>query len=296
MIGRAELERRLRELPPGFTILRGERGVLAARDDVAGEVAAFGFGPNSDGPLVASDAVGRRPLWELDLGADAKLLVRRFSHGGLLRWLTGRRFRDPWRPFHELVLSEHLRAAGVATPEVIAARAQTAPVGGWYLDLVTRRVPDSIDLGHVLARARSGAFSVLGLRRALRAAGSTIRALHEAGLEHADLNPNNVLVAREGDGPAWILDLDRSRLHPELTPELRRKSLARLLRHVARRERRHGNALTRADYARFLRTYAGPEWRDEWRAVEQGAERWSTLHGLGGLLERTFGRAPDPRR
>lgn len=298
MIGRAELGPQLAALPTGFTLRRGSRGVLAARSDLAAQLEAFGFGPEGDGPLMISDVQGRQPLATFELGQE-RFLVRRFSHGGLLRWLTGRRFLDPSRPFQELLLSERLRALGVATPEVVAARARPALGGGWHLDLVTRRIPDALDLGALLARARRGELEPSRLRCVLVAAGQTIRELHAAGLDHADLNPNNLLVPN-ASGPArpgtlWVLDLDRSRLCAQLPPARRRASLARLLRHVVRRERRHGAHLRRVDYARFLRAYAGESWKQEWRAIRGQADRWGWLHGLGGELERRFGRRHDPR-
>ncbi len=295
MTGEGGLEARLGALPPNFVLRRGRGSLLAVRRDLAALLSDFGFGPDADGPLVESDVAGRRPLAALEWGGE-RLLVRRFTHGGLARWLTGRRYLRAERPFEELALAEALRARGVATPEVVAARARPLFPFGWRLDLVTRRVPGAVDLGEVLARARRGAVPPADLRRALIAAGSAVRALHAAGLEHADLNANNLLVPVAGQGgPAWILDLDRSRLRPELSTPARRANLARLLRHVERGERRHGPALSRADHLRFLRAYAGEAWKDEWRAVRARVDRWAWLHALGGGLERRFGRRRDPR-
>lgn len=289
------LEARIGALPPNFVLRRGRGSWLAARRDLLPALEAFGFGPDTDGPLVESDVAGRRPLAALEWGGE-RLLVRRFTHGGLARWLTGRRYLRAARPFEELLLSEALRARGVATPEVVAARARPMLPFGWRLDLVTRRVPGAVDLGEVLARARRGDVRAPELRRALAAAGRAVRALHAAGLEHADLNANNLLVPVAGEGgPAWVLDLDRSRLRAQLPLAARRANLARLLRHVERRERRHGPVLSRADHLRFLRAYAGAEWRAEWRAVRARVDRWAWLHRLGSGLERLLGRSHDPR-
>ena len=90
-------------------------GVLALHTDVARELHAAGYGPEHDGDLRQSDLEGRRPLYFLG-GAEANLVLRRFSHGGLLRWLTGARYLDPERPFRELMLVDSLLRAGVRTP------------------------------------------------------------------------------------------------------------------------------------------------------------------------------------
>ncbi|MBK7874731.1 MAG: hypothetical protein IPJ77_03105 [Planctomycetes bacterium] len=263
-----------------------------------GALAAAGFGPRTNGALTASANVGRKPLYELVHGSE-HFLVRRFSHGGLLRWVTGRRFRDPRRPFRELVLAERLRALGLATPEVVAARATRAGLG-WELDLVPRRVPDSIDLGHVLAAARAGALPRVVVRRLVVALGRFVAKLHAADFVHADLTPNNVLVNRDALAGAepelCILDLDRSRFVAALDDETRRDNLRRLLRFVERRERR-GALLGRADYARFCRAYdaGGERWKDDWRAIHARHTQRSSWHRAGWWLEERLAPRTDPR-
>ena len=119
---------RLPELPAGFTVVEGDRGVMACRTEDAEALRTAGFGPDgthrADGGSVLLDAEesGREPLGRLEVGGRT-CLARRFTHGGLARAVTGRRFRDPSRPFDELVLSEALRERGVPTPRVVAARA-----------------------------------------------------------------------------------------------------------------------------------------------------------------------------
>ena len=109
----------------------------------------LGFGPESDGRLEDSGLSGRHPMKQLDADGE-RFLVRSFHHGGLLRPVTGARFLDPERPFRELCLSHELNKAGLRTPQVVAARARIARGVGWYLDLVTRRVEGSLDVGRLL--------------------------------------------------------------------------------------------------------------------------------------------------
>lgn len=288
----------LDELPAGYFVEESPGGVLAVHADFAIPLLRFGYGPSADGPLQPSEATGRQPLLEIALPEET-LLVRRFRHGGLLRWLTGARYLDPERPFRELILSATLRRLGIQTPEVVAARARKAPFGGWELDLVMRRVPNAVDLGMLLARARRGEVGPLELRPVLREAGRVVRALHLAGCLHADLNPNNLLVerGREGSPVVWVLDLDGSRLELRLGERARRENLRRLYRHVARRERRMGTGLRTTDYARFLIAWDGGrgEWKDAWREIRARHGRLQLWHRLGWFLEGRLSRRRDPR-
>jgi hypothetical protein len=67
--------------------------------------------------------------------------------------------------------------------------------------------------------------------RILESMGRAIRLLHESGGVHADLNAHNVLVSERGEGPAFVIDLDRVALTACPAPARRtRASLLRLRR------------------------------------------------------------------
>jgi hypothetical protein len=289
-----------RDLPPEYELRHDARAYLVSARAASVELANAGYGLHTDGPLSVSALAGRTPLLELGSRGGA-LLVRRFSHGGLLRWLTRSRFGDPSRPFRELCVSRSLARAGVATPEVVAARARRASVLGWHLDLVTRRVADAIDLGHLVASARRGELSSRAWRRTLRSAGAFVRRLHDAGCLHADLTPNNMLVEKasleRGDPRLWIVDLDGAKLGAAIGDCERRDNLRRLVRFVERREERHGRLLTRADYARFLHGYDPQRvlWKRDWIAIEHDLARNDVWHRSGWLLERLLGKKHDAR-
>ena len=299
----------LAELPSAYVIRSSAGGVCALHASVAEGLTVLGYGPESDGPLQATDLAGRRRLHELWLDGE-RLVVRRFSHGGLLRWLTGTRFLDAERPFREILLAERLRAAGLPTPVVVAARARRRVGAGWSLEVVTRRVEGSIDLGRALA----GEVGPLGPRqrtRVLGAAGALVRRMHGAGFFHADLTPRNLLVARAdlATGPEhagwvgeegvrlWILDLDRSGFRAELEPRERRRNLRRLFRHVARLVSEGHLELERGDFMRFARGYEPrrAERKQLWKRVRRGHARRRAVHAPGWALERRFGGPPpDP--
>jgi len=81
----------LGDLPPGYFVEEAPGGVLAISIDYARGLHGLGFGPEEDGKLEDSDLHGRKPLFQFDLG-DERLVLRRYNHGGLLRWATGARF------------------------------------------------------------------------------------------------------------------------------------------------------------------------------------------------------------
>ncbi len=274
-------------LSDAFDFEEGARGLLAVRRSARVSLQSTGFGLDSDGAASESNLGGRNPLAELQTG-DQSFLVRRFTHGGLLRWLTGRRFLDPERPFVEALLSEQLRARSIATPEVIAARAVRALAGAWRLDLVTRRVDAGRDLQAELGqrverRERAVLFEHFG---------AWLARLHACGFLHADLHLKNVLVTRsEDDQPLfWLLDLDRSALRSTLTERERVANLARLVRYAWRRRERL--ELRRHDFARGLRSYATTRdaRRQLWRAVVARLRAGALAHRAGWWLEARASR------
>ncbi|MFT7669308.1 MAG: tRNA A-37 threonylcarbamoyl transferase component Bud32 [Planctomycetota bacterium] len=290
----------LSELPSGYFIDESPRGILALHSEVARAVHETGYGPEHDGSLERSELSGRRPLFELTAGGE-RFVVRRFSHGGLMRWITGERYLDPERPFRELILSSYLRKAGILTPQVIAARAQPAFGVGWYLDLISRRVENALDLGFVLGLARAGKLDRDVKRSLLRATGSLVRRLHQHGCIHADLTPANMLVATDvlEGAPAklWVIDLDQSVLREKPTSAEVMHNLRRLFRYVIRREKRHGRALSRTDFQRFVKAYEPEKERRRSivRTIAAAHRRSRLIHSLGWFLEGRFGKRSDPR-
>lgn len=287
-------------LPGEFRWCEDAGARFSVRDDLASAFADAGYGLEGDGALRVSTLVGRKPLFELPT-SQGDFVVRRFSHGGLLRFATGERFLDPDRPFRELALAHDLRAAGVPTPEVVAARARRASGFGWQLDLVSCRIEGTSDLGALLGAARRGEIDPRSLRCAWEPFGELVAALHARGVLHADLTPNNVLVDRaslaRSEPKLYVLDLDRARVVDAVGDDERRANLRRLYRFVARREERDGGALSRSDYARFLRGMRLPRgaWKDDWRAVLDAHARKERWHKAGWKLEESFGKRRDVR-
>ena len=175
---------------------------------------------------------GRRMHTVLDLPGGTRAVVRHYVHGGLLRKVTGDRFASSERFFREVRVSEHLRANGVDTPEVLGLLVQAGKLGFCRGALATKMVPDGRDLLEFL-RSREGeelAANPESKRALLRAAAVSVRKMHDAGVSHADLHIKNMLLAP--DGRIYILDLDRAKLHKSVSPSRRFANLIRLGRSV----------------------------------------------------------------
>lgn len=286
----------LRQLPNGYFVEEAPRGILAIDADVSRAFHQAGFGPESLGEFKTSALSGRKPLFEMECGGES-FVMRRFHHGGLLRWITRERFLHPERPFAELIASDALRKSGVPTPRVVAARARILGGIGWGLDVITRRVTDAEDLGAVLDAIRRGEVPLADRFALARALGTLVRRLHRVGLLHADLQVKNVLVewtdGENGREPVlWVLDLDGSFFVANPTKAERRRNLRRLYRSARRRETSE-SFLSRSDFARFLLGYRpeGGSWKEDWRAIQASHARNSLGHVVGWWLERQFSRA-----
>lgn len=141
---------------------------------------------------------GRGTAYAVRLG-DESWLVRHYRRGGAVaRYLDDRYAR--WagsRAMHELQVSSHARAAGMATPEVVAAVEYDAGIFRRY-DIAVELIPGARDLSDAL-------FSDSALHSAKLAA-TAIHSMTAAHFYHADLNLKNIIVT---DTFAWIVDLDR---------------------------------------------------------------------------------------
>jgi len=148
-------------------------------------------------------------------------------------------YRAPggWRAVRAFRMSEALRRAGLAAPEVVtAARRRRSGL------LVTRDVG-----GEDLLAALAGRHRERGTKRALlRALGAEVARLHRAGFVHGDLVPPNVRLV--GDRFVF-LDNDRTRRSALLVRLAARRNLVQLGRFVV-------PGLTLTDRARVFAAYA----------------------------------------
>jgi Lipopolysaccharide kinase (Kdo/WaaP) family len=150
---------------------------------------------------------GRAPVYVADLpDTNVTVVVRHAWHGGVLAPITGDRFRRPSRAPVEFAQSARLRAAGIATTEVLGYARYDAGVGLCRVDVVSRFERDAYDLGAVSAGLVPG----ISLAEALQATNMLLGQCATAGVHHPDLNVKNVLLTRGADRAlrAMIIDVD----------------------------------------------------------------------------------------
>lgn len=167
--------------------------------------------------------------------------VRHYRRGGLVARVLGDRYLriGAPRPFREAEVSEAVRALGIPTPRVVAAAVY--PAGIFYRgDLVTRWIPDALELAQVLFDPeRRGVGGSVDRRDALAEAGGLIRRMARAGVRHPDLNAKNVLLEWSGSVPdAYLLDLDRCTVSEGPAPGAADAMRERLLRSLRKFEKR----------------------------------------------------------
>src|SRR5687767_10473585 len=173
---------------------RIERGPLFAwvRRSCYEAVRAGGFLAESLPRGLAQVGGGRGGARYLELPGGVRAVLREYLRGGL----PGRFLRDlhlgSARALAELALHEELARRGVPTLRVLAARSLRVYGVFFRHALLTEEVA---------ARDLVAAAAEWPARRAAlcAAAGRAVRALHEAGLDHADLHPGNLLVQWVGE-------------------------------------------------------------------------------------------------
>lgn len=186
-----------------------------------------------DAAAAASGAIpvaGRGTAYVVRIEPDA-WLVRHYRRGGAIAGLLGDRYfplND--RALHELHVSVAARAAGIATPEVVAAVKYGARVFSRF-DIAVAYVEHTRDLADVLF----GRDQVPD-QEVLRAA-QLIHGMIRGGLVHADLNLKNILVAPDR---AYVIDLDRCRMVSGVSQSEAKRMRRRLLRSLEKWQSRTG--------------------------------------------------------
>jgi len=171
---------------------------------------------------------GRGSTPSVPVNAELRVVLRRYQHGGSLAGLTGSRFLGPSRALKELEVTARAETGGAPVPHVLCL--VLWPVLGplWSALIGTREETQVDDLYESLV-----ALDDPRTRQSLlRAVGNAIRHLHEAGVEHRDLQLRNILVGRDEPSRIVVVDLDRARFHPSGTMPAGRRAanLGRLAR------------------------------------------------------------------
>lgn len=172
---------------------------------------------------VVGQAAGRGQALMLDTPFGAAVL-RPYLRGGQAARVSRDRYLwlglERTRAVHEFRVLAGLRDLQLPVPAPLAAGVRRSGLV-YRCALLTERIRDARSLGEQLGDA--------GLP--WQAVGRCICRFHQAGLEHADLNANNILL--DGAGAVWLIDFDRARFEPMLAVN-GRANLRRLHRSLAK--------------------------------------------------------------
>ncbi|MBE8606847.1 MULTISPECIES: 3-deoxy-D-manno-octulosonic acid kinase [Vibrio] len=151
---------------------------------------------------ISGSAQGRGTTWFIRLdGIQAAL--RHYRRGGLFGKLVEDQYRfSDWestRCAMELNVLKALANAGVNVPKPIAARAIKSGLL-YRADLMSERIPNAKDLVDVLVNGPIDA-------DVYRRIGQEVRKMHDAGVNHTDLNIHNILL--DDSQRVWIIDFDK---------------------------------------------------------------------------------------
>lgn len=170
-------------------------------------------------------AGGRGSIHFIDDG-QRHWALRRYLRGGVPAFLSRRHYlwlgEERTRSFHELRLLLALRLRGLPVPAPVAALYRRGLLT-YSAQLITERIAGARPLSELLAAGEmnDGRWAAIGC---------CLRRFHDAGVQHADLNAQNILLGPQD--AVWLLDFDRGR---ERAPgEWRERALQRLARSLAK--------------------------------------------------------------
>ncbi len=221
-------------LPKGLREVEEGRARLVVRADFEARVRALGLPSGLASLFSAGGAApeGRAPVAVVEVPGGDRWVVRRLLHGGLFGPLLGRAYWGLGRAVRELVVNTQLREAGAPVPEPVFAAGERLIGPLFSAAVATVYERDTLD-GLAWLEDDPGPEQIL---RTSRAAGLAVRRFHDAGGRHADLHVKNLLVRELPDATeVLVIDLDRARITPGLTPGERMAQIMRLFRSLVKR-------------------------------------------------------------
>lgn len=297
----------------GFCAVRKGKRVIFLADEISGEardrladsvvrvtsakqLTSTGRWPGRSGKL----SVVRTRL------EGAWVVVRRFTHGGILGGILPEITFGRRRILRELQVVNWAREHEVPTPRIVATSLQSWFGPLYRAHVITEEVPGACNMTEFFLRlpSLSDEQAVAYKRAAMEAVGKAIASMHAAGILHGDLHLRNVLVrimsdasdrsatsdpstelgAGRSDRPrvcarGYLLDFDRARIVRNITRSQRLANLRRLMRSVWKVQPAR-NQFALRDAVLFLRAYLGTSDRGEIERWVRDLSRVPWLHRL----------------
>jgi len=140
--------------------------------------------------------------------AGIPMVLRHYWRGGVPAHMTKDSFifssYRSSRCYQELSLLTVMRQLDLPVPEPIAARCQRRGLL-YKADILMREIPNTSTLAQKLVQAPLD-------DRLWENIGKLIRRFHESGIQHVDLNANNILI--DNSGNIFLIDFDRCKQKP----------------------------------------------------------------------------------
>jgi len=180
--------------------------------------------------------------------AGRRMLLRRYRRGGAVRKLTsdhyfwlGQTLSRPWREWDILLRA---RDAGLPVPEPIAAC--TCRTGLLYRAALITGFLDDTEM--LTQRLRQQQLS----RDCWYRLGLLVKKMHAAGIRHADLNSDNVLL--DSEDRFYLVDFDKARFMKRLD-DWQWQPLLRFQRSLEKRNRKQPLLYNGDDWQAFMDGY-----------------------------------------
>lgn len=195
---------------------------------------------------------GRGAAWFIRR-AEGDWVLRHYRRGGLMARLSRDRYfwvgEAAVRSIAEFRLLQRLHGLGLPVPRPIAAWYRRYGLG-YGAALIVERIAGARPMTVLLEGGKPAAWARIG---------ATIARFHSQGVEHADLNANNILLA---GGHVWLIDFDRGRLHAGGDDGAwRQANLDRLARSLRKLGGDAADAAWRSGYAALCDAYAAEKAR-----------------------------------
>ncbi|MCL7714405.1 3-deoxy-D-manno-octulosonic acid kinase [Stenotrophomonas mori] len=189
---------------------------------------------------------GRGSAWFVD-APFGQCVLRHYRRGGLAARLSRDRYlwqgADRTRSFAEFRLMRALVQLKLPVPRPLAAFYMRQ--GPSYRAAILMERLEGV-------RSLADRAQVAGRGAPWEETGRLIARFHRAGLDHADLNAQNILFDAGGHG--WVIDFDRGVLRIPAT-RWRERNLKRLLRSLLKLRGERSREDVRKDFARLRRAY-----------------------------------------
>lgn len=210
-------------------------------------IQASDWHPSSTNATALATGSGRGQAHKLNWGNQA-VVLRHYRRGGLMARLSRDRYWNTTvfnsRAMREFALLRLMHSWDLPTPQPVAAHFDRKGLA-YTADIAVAWIAHSRNTVQYLMEAPLPS-------TAWEAIGHAIAQLHNAQVDHTDLNSHNVLL--DAEGRAWIVDFDKCAIRPG--DDWKHDNLIRLLRSLRKEAQRcHPFHWRESDWQHLLQAY-----------------------------------------